>query len=604
MFSSPTPAPGSRAIASSALRSAGLIDRDAPMRDVTDKPGGRKGSSKIRAHRPRAIDAFKDSTAGPSNRMLASRMQTSHSGPSDPLSIRGASRPTVVGRMRRNAVSANGTIEVTKSNLRPPTVKYKSVELWREFVQSRWDRDAGFLNLDAMIDDEFVKKNNLTPPGYGGSTRDAAVLYKLASQLKPEIKSLSLANNRLNGHHLSNLSHYLPRLANLSLQNNQLKAYKDIDILSPRKEKLSRLRELVLIGNPLRETELQKDHGSNYQREITRRLPSLEVLDQETLAQISFDVSQPSNTELDAQIPTSQTFPCEMGPSFITGVDGTLLSNFLIHFFKLFDTERSALANVYDTAATFSYSANTNVPIRARLEGHHYQLPNQRKLDWTPWYSGSRNLNKINNHSRAVRSLHIGTEAIVAYITTIPPTKHDIGGPPDKFCVDSFPVPHGQGTGLLLSIHGEFTEVGADGIRSFDRTFILAPALPGSRAKTNGWDVVIMSDQWVIRGYSSCNAWKPGPMLVQALPQQKPQRTTAPEASQPQTAPISFSSDQQADLASIPEVQRVLVIQVCERTQLNVKFSVDCLSGNGWDLERAVANFHEVKGTLTREAFL
>lgn len=60
MFSSPTPAPGSRAIASSALRSAGLIDRDAPMRDLTDNPGGRKGSSKIRGHRPREIDAFKD----------------------------------------------------------------------------------------------------------------------------------------------------------------------------------------------------------------------------------------------------------------------------------------------------------------------------------------------------------------------------------------------------------------------------------------------------------------------------------------------------------------------------------------------------------------
>lgn len=34
---------GSKAIAANALRSAGLIDRDAPMRDVADNPGGRKG---------------------------------------------------------------------------------------------------------------------------------------------------------------------------------------------------------------------------------------------------------------------------------------------------------------------------------------------------------------------------------------------------------------------------------------------------------------------------------------------------------------------------------------------------------------------------------
>lgn len=62
--SSPSPAPGSRTLASNALRNAGLMDRDAKMRDATDKPGGRKGSSKTRLHRPRAIDAYKDS--GPS----------------------------------------------------------------------------------------------------------------------------------------------------------------------------------------------------------------------------------------------------------------------------------------------------------------------------------------------------------------------------------------------------------------------------------------------------------------------------------------------------------------------------------------------------------
>jgi nuclear RNA export factor len=36
-------------------------------------------------------------------------------------------------------------------------------------------------------------------------------------------------------------------------------------------------------------------------------------------------------------------------------------------------------------------------------------------------------------------------------------------------------------------------------------------------------------------------------------------------------------------------------MQVMQRTGLNVKFSVDCLEGNGWDLERAVANFEQVK---------
>ena len=76
------------------------------------------------------------------------------------------------------------------------------------------------------------------------------------------------------------------------------------------------------------------------------------------------------------------------------------------------------------------------------------------------------------------------------------------------------------------------------GVRSFDRSFVLVPAPEGSRwvrlfgnwrtliivilqirAKADGWDVEILSDQLVIRGYSSHEAWSPGPILVQALAQ-------------------------------------------------------------------------------------
>lgn len=38
----------------------------------------------------------------------------------------------------------------------------------------------------------------------------------------------------------------------------------------------------------------------------------------------------------------------------------------------------------------------------------------------------------------------------------------------------------------------------------------------GDRAKQAGWDVVVLSDQLVVRAYSSFEAWRPGPMRVQA----------------------------------------------------------------------------------------
>ena len=48
-----------------------------------------------------------------------------------------------------------------------------------------------------------------------------------------------------------------------------------------------------------------------------------------------------------------------------------------------------------------------------------------------------------------------------------------------------------------------------------------------------------------------------------------------------------------------PEPQRSLVLAVSQRTNLNIKFSVDCLESNGWDLEKAVANFEAVKVRFT-----
>ena len=38
-----------------------------------------------------------------------------------------------------------------------------------------------------MIEDEVVKKHDLSPPGFGGTAKDAAVIFKLAGQLKPEV---------------------------------------------------------------------------------------------------------------------------------------------------------------------------------------------------------------------------------------------------------------------------------------------------------------------------------------------------------------------------------------------------------------------------------
>jgi nuclear RNA export factor len=134
-----------------------------------------------------------------------------------------------------------------------------------------------------MADDELVRKYNLQAPGQGGGTaREAGVIFKLAARLKPpvrpsllhlalnfnpsQVETVSLANNNLNGQHLTYLDKYLPRVAHLSLQNNNLRSWRDVDPISSRREKLLHLRELVLMGNPLREQEYRSGNSERYKR--------------------------------------------------------------------------------------------------------------------------------------------------------------------------------------------------------------------------------------------------------------------------------------------------------------------------------------------------
>jgi nuclear RNA export factor len=182
MYSSATS--GSRTLMSTnpkPFAGIGLLDSDTRMRDVSDRPGGRKGSSKIRMHRPRPIDVYKDQrgvvgtagAAGPSRtstvngrsgiawlglpstplfhlgfQVLCADCPTqlaTRIGVSDPLAIRGAARPTVAGRIRRNAISLNGVRPATPP---VPAMTTKTLDVWREFVKKRWSAESRFLNLE------------------------------------------------------------------------------------------------------------------------------------------------------------------------------------------------------------------------------------------------------------------------------------------------------------------------------------------------------------------------------------------------------------------------------------------------------------------------
>lgn len=130
----------------------------------------------------------------------------------------------------------------------------------------------------------------------------------------------------------------------------------------------------------------------------------------------------------------------------------------LIRFFTFFDEQRSKLVDVYHPAATFSFSANTSIPPRARIQGLHSTLPNQKNLKWGGWVNGgnggSRNLSRIGNVDKMAQSLHLGRENVIQSILDLPKTKHDIAGAPSAFCLDCWLT----GSTLFVTVHGQFTE--------------------------------------------------------------------------------------------------------------------------------------------------
>ena len=182
------------------------------------------------------------------------------------------------------------------------------------------------------------------------------------------------------------------------------------------------------------------------------------------MARVGFDAPTASTSAPSQARTMLSTFAWNVEPSFIAGVDGSLVVNFLMRFFPLFDNQRGALLDVYAPNATFSFSANTSIPPRARIEGIHVskEFPNQRKLEWAPWLNGgnggSRNLGRMNGLQKVTQSLHLGSQEAVKAMAQLPQTRHDVAGSPEKFCVDAFPVQQGEQTNLLVTVHGQFAE--------------------------------------------------------------------------------------------------------------------------------------------------
>ncbi|KAG0269141.1 nuclear mRNA export, poly(A)+RNA binding protein [Actinomortierella ambigua] len=460
-----------------------------------------------------------------------------------------------------------------------------TIDTIRLFIQSR--HQNGFLNLENMASDEILLSGKILPPGVA-KNEVGAVMMKVAAELFPDIETISFASNNLRSlNPVSAISQYLPNVKNLSFQNNQLTNYRDLACLSGSK-KLPKLRELILLDNPIRGKE--KDEVT-YRSEITKMFPSLQMLDQLPVAKISFgigDIIQESDK-------ASKRLPAPIRRNFYDSPQTqATVEAFLTKFFDLFDNNRRALADIYDVNATFSMQVVTQTSQLMKKQGK------SRPDDFSDYLAYSRNLSRYSDLETRTSRLHVGSGTIIRDgLLKLPRTKHDLS---------------------------DAAKGRSKSPKSYDRSFILAPAPPGSSAQQQGWPCVIISDVLTVRSYNGFEAWKPEPELE--IPNQVLQAVT-PQLAMPNNVPTTATTTTTTAAAAavaaaaaaapnniaqalptqeippgITPEHHAMVLELQRQTRLTYPFAVQCLEASQWNIVNGVALVNRERANIPAEAFM
>ncbi|KAJ2726394.1 nuclear mRNA export, poly(A)+RNA binding protein [Coemansia sp. D1744] len=437
-------------------------------------------------------------------------------------------------------------------------------------LQTRADPQGSALDLSGLAHDPIIQSMG------AGSLQDSKLfeaILVLAAQLYTNVITINLANNGLSSlRPVANLGMHFPKLRNLSLMNNMISDFRELNCLSESGSKvpLSNLSELILQGNPASEAELrQPNGGASYVEKVQQRFPTVSRLDMNPVtprAEPGQETSGPSAQPVSRKLP----FPTAQSFSEDAAVNELAVA-FLAGFFKLYDENRSGLSDIYDSAAAFSLMVDTTHPTS---EFARTNPDSQKRVDLTTYIRISRNLTRVKSQARRIQALVVGKAAVMQTIAQLPTTQHPVQDD-KRFSFDAWRVDVADSAqqAVVLAVHGEFTEQPSQNVLSFDRTFVLVPAPPGSPAAAIGSPCVVTNDQLTLRRYNGFHSW---------LPQTEP----APAHN------LNLSPEQQ-------EMARVLQ----EQTGLNVEWTLKCLENYGWNYQQAMAEFPQFRGTLPAEAF-
>ncbi|KAG5361888.1 mRNA export factor mex67 [Yarrowia sp. C11] len=429
----------------------------------------------------------------------------------------------------------------------PSAAAQSTIETLKRFLESRYSRENKLLNLAEMGRDQYLIDHGLLATTERGSKMFLALL-KIAGDTYPVVDSVDLGSNSIadiSG--ITTLSQTYPGLKNLSLANNQIARIADLESW---RHKFTSLRELVLVGNPI-------TNQPDYQQQVAQLFPRLIVLDNNVIR----DESQIGKVKY--PIPLQQTF-------FVGDDIQQMVASFLSEYFRLYDSDRQQLLQLYDSESTFSVAICSNSP-RTLVKGLG-QPP------WGQYIPLSRNLLKATTPAARTNRLFVGPEQIGKAFTRLPKTKHDLADM-SKFAIEAWTltgVRQPQDAAIFASVHGEYEEnmIGnKSDTRSFDRTFVLIPG-PNS--------MLIASDTLMVRSYAGKDGWTSTAMAGPAA---------------------EAGGD---EFAGLTPDQAMIVKQLMEATRLNVRYARMCCEQAGFVPEQTMALFKQAQenGSLGPDAFM
>lgn len=459
---------------------------------------------------------------------------------------------------------AGASISVTKNEDGWPVADEQDPAMSTEALQvrqklagvlaTRYDLELTLLNLNALGTDPVLIEMGLLSTTPAMAVKTFKVLMKLCNdqfktrrEKREAVQSVTLADNSLESlDAVYDLSDTFYDLKHLDLSRNQISSMKQ---LIKWRGRFKQLETLLLNDNPIVLAE------PGYAMESLTWFPNLQnlsgiqvrtpekILEAERKQHIK-DIPQRDNNFRDIN---------GLGQDFIT------------KFYALIDSDRdSLLQNYYDEHSIFTVAV-VNDP----STDNDTVVP-----PWAAYLGFSRSHRKFSKFEARFER-HCTGGQIQETWQKLPATQHPALDT-NKYLIDGHPLTRLEGPtlqkeegelGMVITMHGEFTELQGDGKtgnRRFSRTFILGPSLTG-RAP-----IRVMDDVFTLYAYN--------PVSDVAVP--------APEAVSTTLAVSAPISEQQ---------QQAMIAELSNQTTMTPMYSALCLESASWDFSRALAVFDEKK---------